>query len=282
MFGLNISSGQWTKCSAEISLQPDVYSHPGFFMLVLNAVSKTYGSTQALQPTDLTVATGRTTVLIGPSGCGKSTMLRIMIGLINPDSGNVVFDGTEISPENIRSIRQRMGYVIQDGGLFPHLTARENVELMARYLGWGASRREKRLQEMVELTQLWPEVLDRYPVQLSGGQQQRICLMRALMLDPDLLLLDEPLGALDPIIRYEMQSELREIFRRLNKTVVMVTHDMGEAGFFADTIVLLRDGVVLQQGTLADLVRRPADPFIRTFIKAQRGPLESLPEDVVS
>lgn len=251
-------------------------------MLALNAVCKTYGATQALQPTDLTVAPGRTTVLIGPSGCGKSTMLRIMIGLINPDSGNVVFDGTKISPENIRNLRHRMGYVIQDGGLFPHLTARENVELMARYLGWGASRREKRLQEMVELTQLWPEVLDRYPVQLSGGQQQRICLMRALMLDPDLLLLDEPLGALDPIIRYEMQSELREIFRRLNKTVVMVTHDMGEAGFFADTIVLLRDGVVLQQGSLADLVRRPADPFIRTFIKAQRGPLESLPEEAVS
>lgn len=251
-------------------------------MLVLNAVCKTYGVIQALQPTDLTVAPGRTTVLIGPSGCGKSTMLRIMIGLINPDSGHVVFDGTKISPENIRSMRHRMGYVIQDGGLFPHLTARENVELMARYLGWEANRRQKRLQEMVELTQLWPEVLDRYPVQLSGGQQQRICLMRALMLDPDLLLLDEPLGALDPIIRYEMQSELREIFRRLNKTVVMVTHDMGEAGFFADTIVLLRDGVVLQQGSLADLVRRPADPFIHTFIQAQRGPLESLPEEAVS
>lgn len=220
--------------------------------------------------------------MIGPSGCGKSTMLRIMIGLITPDSGNVVFDDTKTCPENICRMRHRMGYVIQDGGLFPHLTARENVKLMARYLGWGASRREKRLQEMVELTHLWPEVLDRYPVQLSGGQQQRICLMRALMLDPDLLLLDEPLGALDPIIRYEMQSELREIFRRLNKTVVMVTHDMGEAGFFADTIVLLRDGVVLQQGSLADLVRRPADPFIQTFIKTQRGPLESLPEEAVS
>lgn len=250
-------------------------------MLTLKAVSKSYGTTQALQPTDLTIAAGRTTVLIGPSGCGKSTLLRIMIGLITPDDGKVVFDGTEISPANLPTVRRRMGYVIQDGGLFPHLTARENVELMARYLGWDASRRKQRLGEMVELTQLWPEVLDRYPVQLSGGQQQRVSLMRALMLDPAVLLLDEPLGALDPVIRYEMQAELREIFQRLDKTVVMVTHDMGEAGFFGDSIIVLREGAILQEGCLADLVRRPADPFISTFIQAQRSPLESLPEETI-
>ncbi len=248
-------------------------------MLTLTAVSKSYGSTPALQPTDLTIAPGRTTVLIGPSGCGKSTLLRIMIGLIRPDTGSVVFEGTQLRPDNVRAIRHHMGYVIQDGGLFPHLTARENVELMARYLGWEESRRLRRLQEMVELTQLWPEVLDRYPVQLSGGQQQRVSLMRALMLDPDVLLLDEPLGALDPVIRHEMQEELREIFRRLDKTVVMVTHDMGEAGFFGDTIVLLREGAILQKGSLEDLVERPADPFIRTFIRAQRSPLESLQQE---
>ena len=250
-------------------------------MLTLTGISKSYGATQALQPTDLDIAPGRTTVLIGPSGCGKSTLLRIMIGLIRPDKGQVLFDGTELTPENVRSMRQRMGYVIQDGGLFPHLTTRENVELMARYLGWDENRRKERLQEMVELTQLWPEVLERYPIELSGGQQQRVSLMRALMLDPDVLLLDEPLGALDPVIRYEMQQELRDIFRRLDKTVVMVTHDMGEAGFFGDSIVLLRDGSILQQGSLQDLVRRPADPFIRTFIQAQRSPLESLQQETV-
>jgi len=248
-------------------------------MFALIDVSKSYGTTQALQPTDLDIAPGRTTVLIGPSGCGKSTLLRLMIGLIRPDAGRVLFDGTELTPENVRDMRQRMGYMIQDGGLFPHLTTRENVELMARYLGWDENRRKERLQEMVELTQLWPEVLDRYPIELSGGQQQRVSLMRALMLDPDVLLLDEPLGALDPVIRYEMQQELREIFRRLEKTVVMVTHDMGEAGFFGDVIVLLRDGAILQKGDLEDLVQRPADPFIRTFIKAQRSPLESLRQE---
>lgn len=248
-------------------------------MLTLVDISKSYGTTQALQPTGLDIAAGRTTVLIGPSGCGKSTLLRLMIGLIRPDAGRVLFDGTELTPENVREMRQRMGYMIQDGGLFPHLTTRENVELMARYLGWDGNRRKERLQEMVELTQLWPEVLDRYPVELSGGQQQRVSLMRALMLDPDVLLLDEPLGALDPVIRYEMQQELREIFRRLEKTVVMVTHDMGEAGFFGDTIVLLRDGSILQKGSLEDLVQRPADPFIRTFIQAQRSPLESLQQE---
>lgn len=248
-------------------------------MLALIDVSKSYGTTLALQPTDLDIAPGRTTVLIGPSGCGKSTLLRLMIGLIRPDAGRVLFDGTELRPENVRDMRQRMGYMIQDGGLFPHLTTRENVELMARYLGWDESRRKERLQEMAELTQLWPEVLDRYPIELSGGQQQRVSLMRALMLDPDVLLLDEPLGALDPVIRYEMQQELREIFRRLEKTVVMVTHDMGEAGFFGDAIVLLRDGAILQKGALEDLVQRPADPFIRTFIQAQRSPLESLQQE---
>ncbi|MFO7982529.1 MAG: ATP-binding cassette domain-containing protein [Desulfuromonadales bacterium] len=248
-------------------------------MLTLIDISKSYGTTQALQPTDLDIAAGRTTVLIGPSGCGKSTLLRLMIGLIRPDAGRILFDGTELTRENVRDMRQRMGYVIQDGGLFPHLTSRENVELMARYLGWDENRRKERLQEMVELTQLWPEVLDRYPVELSGGQQQRVSLMRALMLDPDVLLLDEPLGALDPVIRYEMQQELREIFRRLEKTVVMVTHDMGEAGFFGDTIVLLRDGAILQKGSLEDLLQRPADPFIRTFIQAQRSPLESLQQE---
>lgn len=247
-------------------------------MLTLDNVSKTYAGQPALQPTSLTVAEQQTTVLIGPSGCGKSTLLRLMIGLIRSDSGRVIFAGSELNHDEIHAIRRRMGYVIQDGGLFPHLTARGNVELMARHLGWDQARRRQRLDELVELTQLWPEVLDRYPAQLSGGQQQRISLMRALMLDPDLLLLDEPLGALDPVIRFEMQGELRTIFRRLGKTVVMVTHDMGEAGYFADTIVMMKAGRILQQGSLRELVEHPADPFIQTFIRAQRHPLDALAE----
>ncbi|HXG12545.1 MAG TPA: ATP-binding cassette domain-containing protein [Gemmataceae bacterium] len=238
-------------------------------MLELKGASKSYGGVRALEPTDLTVPTGRTTVLIGPSGCGKSTLLRLMIGLVRPDTGVVRFAGVEVAPANARELRRRMGYVVQDGGLFPHLTARGNVTLMARYLGWDRPRIERRLAELAELTRFPLDGLDRYPVQLSGGQRQRVSLMRALMLDPDVLLLDEPLGALDPMIRSELQTDLRQIFRTLGKTVVLVTHDLGEAGFFGDLIVLLRDGRIIQQGTLADLMKTPADPFVTRFVNAQ-------------
>ena len=245
-------------------------------MLELIGVSKRYGRTEALQPTSLTVPGGQTTVLIGPSGCGKSTLLRLMIGLIWTDTGAVRFDGTEVVPANALALRRRMGYVIQDGGLFPHLTARGNVTLLARYLGLAGERLEKRLAELAELTQFPAECLDRFPAQLSGGQRQRVSLMRALMLDPDVLLLDEPLGALDPIIRSDLQADLRRIFQTLGKTVVLVTHDLGEAGFFGDLIVLLREGRIVQQGRLRDLVEAPADPFVTRFVNAQRAPLEGL------
>jgi osmoprotectant transport system ATP-binding protein len=245
-------------------------------MLELTGVAKTYGRTAALQPTDLSVRPGKTTVLIGPSGCGKSTLLRLMIGLIWPDAGTVRFEGTEVRPDNALALRRRMGYVIQDGGLFPHLTARGNVTLMARYLGWSEERVAPRLAELAGLTQLPPDGLDRYPAQLSGGQRQRVSLMRALMLDPDVVLLDEPLGALDPIIRHDLQTDLRRIFQTLGKTVVMVTHDIGEACFFADVVVLLRDGKIVQQGSPAELVHSPADPFVTRFINIQRRPLENL------
>jgi osmoprotectant transport system ATP-binding protein len=248
-------------------------------MLELKGISKSYGGTPALQPTDLSVEPGRTTVLIGPSGCGKSTLLRLMIGLIWPDTGWVRFDGAEITRDNVRALRRRMGYVIQDGGLFPHLTAEGNVTLMARYLGWDRGRIAARLAELAELTQFPRDGLDRYPAQLSGGQRQRVSLMRALMLDPAVLLLDEPLGALDPIIRSELQDDLRHIFQALRKTVVLVTHDIGEAGFFGDVIALMRDGRVVQRGSLDELVQSPADPFVTRFINAQRRPLQALDGD---
>jgi osmoprotectant transport system ATP-binding protein len=243
-------------------------------MLELLGVSKTYGSNVALHRTDFQVPRGQTTVLIGTSGCGKSTLLRLMIGLIRPDTGTVRFENSELTPDNARVLRQRMGYVVQDGGLFPHLTARGNAALMARYLGWDDKRIGARLLELAELTQFPEDGLERYPAQLSGGQRQRVSLMRALMLDPALLLLDEPLGALDPIIRSELQTDLRRIFQAVAKTVVLVTHDLGEAAFFGDRIVLLRGGKIVQQGTIADLVERPADPFVTRFINAQRSPFD--------
>jgi osmoprotectant transport system ATP-binding protein len=248
-------------------------------VLELCGVSKEYDGLVALEPTDLSIREGRTTVLIGPSGCGKSTLLRIIIGLVKPNTGAVHFDGESIGPANILEVRRRMGYVIQEGGLFPHLTARGNVTLLASYLGWPASRSEERLEELLVLTRFPVEALDRYPAELSGGQRQRVSLMRALMLDPTLLLLDEPLGALDPMIRSEMQAELREIFRALGKTVLMVTHDLGEAAYFGDQIVLLRDGHIVQSGKLRELVDSPAEEFVGRFIRAQRSLHEGLTEE---
>jgi osmoprotectant transport system ATP-binding protein len=225
----------------------------------------------ALAPTDLVIERGRTTALIGPSGCGKSTLLRLIIGLIVPDRGEVLVGGERVAPDTVLALRRRLGYVIQDGGLFPHLTARGNVGLLARHLGWTRERIEARVGELAALTRFPTEALDRYPGELSGGQRQRVALMRALVLDPDVLLLDEPMGALDPMIRAELQDDLKTIFDRLAKTVVIVTHDLAEAAFFAATIVLLRDGRVVQAGTLTELTQSPADPFVTRFVGAQRS-----------
>jgi osmoprotectant transport system ATP-binding protein len=244
-------------------------------MFELHDISKRYGATPAVRAIDLEVEPGRTTVLIGPSGCGKSTLLRLMMGLIRPDTGRVRFEGETLTSDNAMVLRRKMGYVIQDGGLFPHLTARGNAALMARYLGWDAQRTAARLAELVELTHFPPAGLDRYPTQLSGGQRQRVSLMRSLMLDPDVLLLDEPLGALDPMIRGNLQEELRAIFRALGKTVVMVTHDLAEAGYFGDAIVLMRAGRIVQVGSFGDLLESPAEVFVTEFVNAQRSPLES-------
>ena len=241
----------------------------------LNGVSKRFGETVALREMDFVVGEGGTTVLIGQSGCGKSTLIRMMVGLIAPDTGRVVFEGEPLIPESAPLLRRKMGYVIQEGGLFPHLTARANVTLMARHLEQDAATMDRRVVELGDLTHFPVDALDRYPGELSGGQRQRVSLMRALMLDPDVLLLDEPLGALDPMIRAGLQDELRGIFRSLGKTVVMVTHDMGEAGFFGDAIVLMREGSIVQNGSIDDLLNQPVNAFVEQFIRAQRRPLEA-------
>ncbi|MEY2606556.1 MAG: osmoprotectant transport system ATP-binding protein [Verrucomicrobiota bacterium] len=240
-------------------------------MIKLSSVSKKFGTTVALHETNLDVSAGKTTVLIGPSGCGKSTILRLIIGLLEPTSGTIEIDGDRVTPTNILPLRRRIGYVIQEGGLFAHLTARKNILLMAKHLKQPEERMETRLHELCELTHFPEGGLLRYPVELSGGQRQRVSLMRALMLQPSVLLLDEPLGALDPMVRARLQDELKEIFKRLQQTIVMVTHDMAEAGFFADCIVLLNEGRIVQSGTLDDLRTRPATEFVREFLRAQRA-----------
>ncbi|MGO1720300.1 MAG: ATP-binding cassette domain-containing protein, partial [Luteimonas sp.] len=191
-------------------------------MFELRAVDKRYGRTVALDAVDLRIAAGETTALIGPSGAGKSTVLRMLIGLEWPDSGEVRFDGEPLRREGLLEQRRRIGYVIQEGGLFPHLTAAGNVALLARTLGWERARIDTRMEELAQLCRLPGDALQRYPAQLSGGQRQRVGLIRALMLDPKVLLLDEPLGALDPIVRHELQAQMRELFAELGKTVVLV------------------------------------------------------------
>jgi osmoprotectant transport system ATP-binding protein len=239
-------------------------------ILELRGAAKRYDGKTVLAPLDLQVARGETVGLIGPSGAGKTTILRLALGLLAPDAGVVRFRGAPLDRSNVRAVRRQLGYVAQDGGLFPHLTAAQNVELMARHLGWDASRIRARRHELLELTRFPADALDRLPAQLSGGQRQRVGLMRALFLDPDLLLLDEPLGAIDPVVRAELQDDLSAIFTRLGKGVIVVTHDLAEAAFFARRLVLLREGRVVQQGSIEALVRAPAEPFVTRFVEAQR------------
>ncbi len=239
-------------------------------MFELDAVCKRHGAIVALDNVDLRIARGTTTALIGPSGAGKSSVLRMLVGLEWPDSGSVRFDGQPLRRDQLLEQRRRIGYVIQEGGLFPHLTAAQNVALVARTLGWPGQRIATRSDELAAACRLPRDALDRYPAELSGGQRQRVGLMRALMLDPPVLLLDEPLGALDPIIRHELQAQMRELFATLHKTVVLVTHDVAEAAYLADTLVLLRAGRVVQQAGARELLDAPAEPFVREFMTAQR------------
>jgi osmoprotectant transport system ATP-binding protein len=242
--------------------------HP---LIELVGVSKSFGATAALHPTDLAFPPGLTTALIGPSGCGKSTLLRLIIALLKPDTGKVTFDDLEVTETTAQQVRRRVGYVIQEGGLFPHLTARANVLLLSRHLGRPASKMEERLEQLCALSRFPRNGLDRYPAELSGGQRQRVSLMRALMLSPEVLLLDEPLGALDPLVRSSLQKDLKEIFARLKQTAVLVTHDMGEAAYLADEIVLMNEGRIVQRGTVVDLRDHPASAFVSEFINAQRS-----------
>ena len=236
----------------------------------LHEVTKRYNGVSALEKVSLSFAAGSTTALIGGSGAGKSTVLRLLLGLDWPDAGIVSAGGQPLRRDGVLALRQRVGYVIQEGGLFPHLTILGNLALQPRYLGWAAERIRQRAHELAELARLPIDALARYPAELSGGQRQRVALMRGLMADPDALLLDEPLGALDPIVRHELQDELKRIFSELGKTVIVVTHDLAEAAWFADRLVLLREGRVVQDGRYQDLRDRPADEFVHAFIHAQR------------
>jgi osmoprotectant transport system ATP-binding protein len=234
-------------------------------------VSKLFGNDFAIRDVSLEIERGKITALIGPSGCGKSTILRLIVGLVTADSGEIQFNGEKIAAETIMKIRRRFGYVIQDGGLFPHLTARHNLTLQPRLFRKRRDEIEKRIIELCELTKFPSSGLDRYPLELSGGQRQRVSLMRALMLSPELLLLDEPFAALDPLVRMNLQRDLKEICTRLQQAVLLVTHDLAEAAFLGDEIALMNEGRIIQRGSIADLRAKPVNEFVREFISAQRG-----------
>ena len=244
-------------------------------MIRFHKAGKKFGNSVALRPTDLEFPANKTTALIGLSGSGKSTILRMISGLIEPTTGWIEINGEKLTRDSLPEIRQRMGYVIQSGDLFPHMTARRNILLVAQEMRLGIDEMNARIEELCGLARFPRSLLDRYPLELSGGEQRRVSLMRALMLKPDILLLDEPLGALDPMVRAGLLKDLKVLFKQLNETVVMVTHDLVEAAHIADWVVLLKEGTIVQQGSFSELSLCPAEPFVSEFFRAQMDEVHS-------
>jgi osmoprotectant transport system ATP-binding protein len=239
-------------------------------MLELQNISKTFEGRPVLSDVNLIVPKGATHALIGSSGSGKTTILRITLGLIGFDRGYVKINGQALLSFTPVEWADRIGYVPQDGGLFPHITGHNNVALVAKLRGWSKAKIDARVEELRKLVDLDAEILAQFPREMSGGQKQRVSIMRAAMMDPAVMLLDEPMAALDPLIRRSLQRELKSIFTRLGKTVLLVTHDLGEAVYLAEQITMLHEGKILQTGRYRDLLLDPATPFVSQFINAQR------------
>jgi osmoprotectant transport system ATP-binding protein len=239
-------------------------------MLELQNIHKTFEGRSVLADVNLIVPKGATHALIGSSGSGKTTLLRITLGLIPFDMGYVKINDQALLSFTPVEWADRIGYVPQDGGLFPHITGRNNVALIAKLRGWRKSRIDDRVEELRKVVDLDPEILTHFPREMSGGQKQRVSIMRAAMMDPAVMLLDEPMAALDPLIRRSLQQELKSIFQRLGKTVLLVTHDLGEAVYLAEQITMLHEGRIVQSGSYRDLLLHPANQFVSQFINAQR------------
>ncbi len=237
------------------------------------AVSKVYpGSSPAVSDFSLTVPSHRTVVLVGSSGSGKTTLLRMVNRMVEPSSGRVLIDGTDVRTIDAVGLRRSIGYVLQHGGLLPHRSVIDNIATVPVLTGTPRRQARKRAREMLATVGLDQSVADRYPGQLSGGQQQRVGVARALVFDPDILLMDEPFGAVDPIVRRELQDSLLDLQSELGKTIVFVTHDIDEAFRLGDEVVVLRTGgQIVGQGTPAQIMAEPGDDFLRSFIGADRG-----------
>lgn len=243
----------------------------GFCMLKFEDVSMSYdGAHEVLKNVSLEIPEGRLAVLIGPSGCGKTTMLQLINRLINPASGKISINGVDIRSIDPVELRRGIGYVIQEIGLFPHMTIEQNIETVPRLLKWPEEKRRKRTRELLQLVDMDEQYLKRYPSSLSGGQQQRIGLLRALAAEPPIILMDEPFGALDPITREALQDEIKRLQSKLKKTIVFVTHDMDEAIKLADIIILMKDGAVVQIASPEELLSDPANEFVEHFIGKHR------------
>ncbi len=249
-------------------------------MVVFEKVSKVYtNGTVAVNNLDLTIEKGELVVLIGPSGCGKTTTLKMVNRLIEPTSGKILVGGKDIHKENPVQLRRRIGYVIQQIGLFPHMTIAQNIGLVPKLLGMNPQKINQKVDQLLEMVALDPKLYrDRYPKQLSGGEQQRVGVLRALAADPDVILMDEPFGALDPISREQLQDELKKLQASVQKTIIFVTHDMDEALKLADRIVLMKNGNIVQVGEPEELIRNPVNDFVREFIGEKH--ILRHPEDV--
>lgn len=234
-------------------------------MIEFTQVSKTFNGQSAVSDLNLHFKTGAFSVLIGTSGSGKSTTLKMINRLVEHDAGTIRFAGEEIRSLPLLALRRRMGYAIQSIGLFPHWTVAQNIATVPQLLKWPRTKIDARIDELMALLGLDPQLRGRYPHQLSGGQQQRVGVARALAADPEVLLMDEPFGALDPVTRGALQQEMKRIHRLLGRTIVLVTHDIDEALQLADNLVLMDGGRVVQQGTPLEMLTRPANEFVRTF-----------------
>ena len=243
----------------------------GFILISFKNVTKKYGDSVAVDNLTVNFKSGETVVLIGPSGCGKTTTLRMINRLIEPTEGSIYINDTDISKINPVELRRNMGYVIQQIGLFPHMNIAQNVGLVPYLKDWSESKRKQRVEELLDFVGMPPsKFYHRYPNELSGGQQQRIGVARALAADPEIILMDEPFGALDPITRSSLQDELLQMQDKLGKTIVFVTHDMDEALKLADKIVIMKDGKVLQFDSPEHILKNPANEFVEDFIGKDR------------
>ncbi|WP_142827321.1 ABC transporter ATP-binding protein [Planococcus soli] len=236
-----------------------------------NVTKRFPDGTEALKDISLVLPTHELTAIIGPSGCGKTTLMKMINKLEKPTAGSIYIDEKPINGMDEVQLRRSIGYVIQRIGLFPHMTISDNVALVPKLLEWPKAKKEERVRELLELVGLDPAIyMDRYPLELSGGQQQRVGVVRALAGDPNIVLMDEPFSALDPISREQLQDELRNLQQTIKKTIVFVTHDMDEALKIADSIIVMRGGQVEQTGTPQQLIDNPANEFVRNFIGVER------------